>query len=318
MAGQKRKFTEPISGSPGVTSASPAPPKSSVGLEQQPPDIIDRGLITMSEATALFTRYVEDMVPHLPAVVFPEGTTATEVRKTKPILFLAVIAAASSETPKLQRQLVKEIMQIFADHIIISGKKSLELVQSILVSVIWYYPPEHFEELKFYQFVHLAAVMSIDLGLGRRKYNPKSRLVPYTWRDHPFRKQPLPDPTSIEARRTWLAVYFLSSNVSMALHRPNLIRWQSFMTECMDILESSPDAAPTDRYLCHLVWTHRLAEDVGIQFSMDDPSVFINVSEQKVQYALRGFERDLSKYSESIPKSDKRRTLVSIPTGLSC
>ncbi|KAI1659808.1 hypothetical protein F4813DRAFT_325438 [Daldinia decipiens] len=310
MAGQKRKFTESVSGPPGVASASPAAPKPSVGSEQQPPDIIDRGLITMSEAAALFTRYMEDMVPHLPAVVFSEGTTATEVRKTKPILFLAVIAAASSETPKLQRQLVKEIMQIFADHIIISGKKSLELVQSILVSVIWYYPPEHFEELKFYQFVHLAAVMSIDIGLGRRQYNPKSRLIPYTWRDHPFRKQPLPDPTSIEARRTWLAVYFLSSNVSMALHRPNLIRWQSFMTECMDILESSPDAAPTDRYLCHLVWTHRLAEDVGIQFSMDDPSVFVNVSEQKVQYALRGFERDLSKYSESIPRSDKRPSLV--------
>ncbi|KAI0889755.1 uncharacterized protein GGS22DRAFT_3696 [Annulohypoxylon maeteangense] len=309
MAGQKRKFTESNEGSPDVASASPVPPKSSTGPESEP-DVIDRGIITMSEAAAFFDRFTEDMVPHLPAVVFPEGTTAIEVRKTKPILFLAIMAAASSEIPKLQRQLVREIMQIFADQIIITGRKSLELIQSLLVSVIWYYPPEHFEELKFYQFVHLAAVMSIDIGLGRKKHNPKTRLVPYTWRDHPFRKQPLPDPMSVEARRTWLAVYFLASNVSMALHRPNLIRWQPFMTECMDILESSPQAAPTDRYLCHLVWTHRLAEDVGIQFSMDDPSVFVNVSEQKVQYALRGFERDLAKYSESIPKAEKRPSLI--------
>ncbi|KAI1414754.1 hypothetical protein F5Y13DRAFT_187949 [Hypoxylon sp. FL1857] len=309
MAGQKRKFTESTEGSPVGANASPTPAKASATPEQQP-DVIDRGIITMSEAAAFFARYTEDMVPHLPAVVFPEGTTAIEIRKTKPILFLAIVAAASSEIPKLQRQLVREIMQIFADQIIISGRKSLELVQALLVSVIWYYPPEHFEELKFYQFVHLAAVMSIDIGLGRRLHNPKSRLVPYTWREHPFRKQPLPDPSSIEARRTWLAVYFLASNVSMALHRPNLIRWQAFMTECMDILESSPQAAPTDRYLCHLVWTHRLAEDVGIQFSMDDPTVFVNVSEQKVQYALRGFERDLAKYSESIPKEEKRPSLV--------
>ncbi|KAI1461852.1 hypothetical protein F4805DRAFT_411181 [Annulohypoxylon moriforme] len=309
MAGQKRKFTESTEGSPVVASASPVPPKSSAGPESEP-DVIDRGIITMSEAAAFFTRFTEDMVPHLPAVVFPEGTTAIEVRKTKPILFLAIMAAASSEVPKLQRQLVREIMQIFADQIIITGRKSLELIQSLLVSVIWYYPPEHFEELKFYQFVHLAAVMSIDIGLGRKKHNPKTRLVPYTWRDHPFRKQPLPDPMSVEARRTWLAVYFLASNVSMALHRPNLIRWQPFMTECMDILESSPQAAPTDKYLCHLVWTHRLAEDVGIQFSMDDPSVFVNVSEQKVQYALRGFERDLAKYSDSIPKDEKRPSLL--------
>ncbi|OTA64780.1 hypothetical protein K449DRAFT_327598 [Hypoxylon sp. EC38] len=309
MAGQKRKFTESTEGSPVRATASPAPAKASATPEQQP-DVIDRGIINMSEAAAFFTRYTEDMVPHLPAVVFPEGTTAAEIRKTKPILFLAIMAAASSEIPKLQRQLVREIMQIFADQIIISGRKSLELIQALLISVIWYYPPEHFEELKFYQFVHLAAVMSIDIGLGRKQHNPKSRLVPYTWREHPFRKQPLPDPTSIEARRTWLAVYFLASNVSMALHRPNLIRWQAFMTECMDILESSPQAAPTDRYLCHLVWTHRLAEDVGIQFSMDDPTVFVNVSEQKVQYALRGFERDLAKYSESIPKEEKRPSLI--------
>ncbi|KAI1383426.1 uncharacterized protein F4822DRAFT_77444 [Hypoxylon trugodes] len=306
MAGQKRKFTEPADGSPGISSAVP---KASAGVEQQP-DIIDRGVITMSEAAEFFARYTDDMVPHLPAVVFPEGTTAADVRKTKPILFLAIMAAASSEIPKLQRQLVKEILQIFADAIIITGRKSLELIQSLLVSVIWYYPPEHFEELKFYQFIHLAAVMSIDIGLGRKTHNPKTRLVPYTWRDHPFRKQPLPDPMSLEARRTWLTVYFLASNVSMALHRPNLIRWQPFMTECMDILESSPEAAPTDRYLCHLVWTHRLAEDVGIQFSMDDPTVFVNISEQKVQYALRGFERDLAKYSESIPKAEKRASLL--------
>ncbi|KAI1382410.1 hypothetical protein F4677DRAFT_401856 [Hypoxylon crocopeplum] len=309
MAGQKRKFTESMDESPDITSASPAPSKPGAVSDQQP-DIIDRGVITMSEAAAFFVRYTEDMAPHLPAVVFPTGTTAAEIRKTKPILFLSIMAAASSEVPKLQRQLVREIMQIFADSIIISGRKSLELVQALLVSVIWYYPPEHFEELKFYQFVHLAAVMSIDIGLGRRKHNPKTRLVPYTWRDHPFRKQPLPDPTTVESRRTWLAVYFLASNVSMALHRPNLLRWQAFMTECMDILESSPQAAPTDRYLCHLVWTHRLAEEVGIQFSMDDPGVFVNVSEQKVQYALRGFERDLAKYSESIPQSEKRPSLL--------
>ncbi|KAI1143274.1 hypothetical protein F5Y05DRAFT_368083 [Hypoxylon sp. FL0543] len=309
VAGQKRKFTESPEGASLGANTSPTQVKANIAPEQQP-DVIDRGIITMSEAAAFFTRYTEDMVPHLPAVVFPEGTTAKEIRKTKPILFLAIMAAASSEIPKLQRQLVREIMQIFADHIIISGRKSLELVQALLVSVIWYYPPEHFEELKFYQFIHLAAVMSIDLGLGKRQHNPKSRLVPYTWREHPLRSQPLPDPISIEARRTWLAVYFLASNVAMALHRPNLIRWQAFMTECMDILESSPQAAPTDRYLCHLVWTHRLAEDVGVQFSMDDPSTFVNVSEQKVQYALRGFERDLAKYSESIPKEEKRPSLI--------
>ncbi|KAI1335938.1 hypothetical protein F5Y15DRAFT_396268 [Xylariaceae sp. FL0016] len=309
MAGQKRKMTETRESSSEDTKERSVSQPTSLG-RQQHSDMIDRGILTPEDANVLFQRYTERMAIHLPAVVFPRGTTFMEVRKSKPILFLSIMAVASSESPTIQRQLIKELMQIFAEKIIIIGEKSLEMVQAILVSVIWYFPPEHFEELKFYQMVHLAAVMSIDIGLGRKKNNPKSRLIPYTWRDHPFRKQPLPDPTTVEARRTWLASYFLASNVAMALHRPNLIRWQAFMTECMDILESSPEAAPTDRYLCHLVWTHRLAEEVGIQFSMDDPSVFVNITEQKVQYALRGFERDLAKYSDGIPKEDKQPSLI--------
>ncbi|KAI1498339.1 hypothetical protein F5X99DRAFT_326877 [Biscogniauxia marginata] len=308
VAGQKRKFNETRETSTeGVQdSAAPYLPAQSY-LDS---DIISRGIICLDEAARLFQRYTDQMAPHLPAVVFPRGTTVSDLRKSKPVLFLAVMAVASSENPSLQRQLVRDLVRIVADKVMITGEKSLELVQTLQISVIWYFPPEHFEELKFYTFVHLAAVMAIDIGLGRKKNNPKSRLIPYTWRDHPFRKQPLPDPTTIESRRAWLASYFLASNVAMALHRPNLIRWQAFMTECMDILESSPDAAPTDRYFCHLVWTHRLAEEVGIQFSMDDPTVFVNITEQKVQYALRGFERDLAKYTDSIPKEDKRPSLI--------
>ncbi|KAI1110497.1 hypothetical protein F5Y14DRAFT_359340 [Nemania sp. NC0429] len=317
MTGQKRKFAEARSPPLDGPKDMPEPLMSSAGgrhstsAPRQPrPDVVDQGIITIDEASILFQRYTNRMATHLPAVVFPPGTTAAEIRKTRPILFLAVVSVASSESPLTQRKLVRELMEIFADNIIVHGQKSLELVQSILISVIWYFPPEHFEELQFYQLVHLAAVMAIDIGLGRRKNSPKSRLIPYTWRDHPLRKQPLPDPATIESRRTWLAAYFLASNVAMALHRPNLIRWQSFMTECMDILESSPEAAPGDRYLCHLVWTHRLAEEVGIQFSMDDPSIFVNITEQKVQYALRGFERDLARYSENIPKEDKQPSLL--------
>ncbi|KAK5635824.1 hypothetical protein RRF57_011536 [Xylaria bambusicola] len=309
-AAQKRKF-DATKDLESDEQKDPGARRTLASGEEQPwSDIVDRGIITLDEMATLFKRYTDRMAIHLPAVVFPPGTTAAEIRITRPILFLSIMSVASSETPNMQRQLVKELMQIFADKIIMRGHKSLELVQAIIISVVWYFPPEHFEELKFYQMVHLAAVMALDMGLGRRKNSPKSSLIPYTWRDHPFRKHPLPDSSSIESRRTWLAVYFLASNVAMALHRPNLIRWQSFMTECMDILESSPEAAPSDKYLCHLVWTHRLAEEVGIQFSMDDPSVFINITEQKVQYALRGFERDLVRYSDSIPAEDKQPSLL--------
>jgi hypothetical protein len=306
IAGQKRKFTEARDTTSGDVRDAPAPPST---LDPEYSDIIDRGVIDMQKAAELFHRYNEHMVQHLPAVVFRDGTAVAELRQTMPILFLAVMAASSSETPDLQRQLVRELMQIFAEEIIITGEKSLELVQALHVAVIWYWPPDRLEELKFYQLLHIAAVMAIDIGLGRKNQGRGAfkRHLPHPWRDHSSKKHRLADPTSMEGRRTWLTCYFLATNAAMVLHRPNLVRWTPFMTECMDILESSPEAAPTDRYLCHLVWMHRLAEDVGIQFSMDDPTATINLADARIQYALRGFERDLEKYSGSISADMQRR-----------
>ncbi|KXJ85991.1 hypothetical protein Micbo1qcDRAFT_237241 [Microdochium bolleyi] len=313
---QKRKFSDEPSNRPASTGLpdhrlAPGPPQRPPrDPNQQVADVVDRGILSMDQATELFARYTDHMAQHLPIVIFPPDMTAQHVRKSTPHLFLAILAAAASELSQIQRILVKELTQLIADKVVVIGEKSMELVQAILVGVIWYFPPEHFEELKFYQFVHLAGVMAIDIGLGKRKANAKSRLIPYTWRDHPFRKSPLPDPTSIESRRTWLGCYFLAANVSMALHRPNLIRWSSFMQECLDVLTTSPDAAPTDKNLCHLVWTHRLAEEIGVQFSMDDPSIHVDVSEAKVQHALKGFERDIVRYRDSIPAEEKRPSLI--------
>ena len=79
------------------------------------------------------------------------------------------------------------------------------------------------------------------------------------------------------------------------------------MTECVEVLETSPDAAPTDKYLCHLVWTHRMGEEIGIQFSMDDPATTVNILDARTQYALRVLERDLDRYRDSVPKEMMQR-----------
>ncbi|KAL6911117.1 hypothetical protein GGI43DRAFT_379049 [Trichoderma evansii] len=301
MAGQKRKATDRDSVSEDPKS-SMTPSVSWSGFSRPTEgDIVDRGLISMEQAAGLFNKYKEHMVRHLPAVVFPHSATVMDLRKTKPTLFLAIMAAATGENHSLQRVLQKELMQLFAEKVIVTGEKNLELVQAIHVAVIWYWPPEHFEELKFYQLIHIAAVMAIDIGLGRK--NTSKRGPP------PFRRNPPPDSSSIECRRTWLTCFFLALNTSMSLHRPNLIRWTPFMTESLEILESSPDAAPTDKYFSHLVWTHRLAEEVGEQFSLDDPSTLVNITDARTQYALRALERDLDKYIASVSKNMMQPTL---------
>ncbi|KND90123.1 Transcriptional regulator WAR1 [Tolypocladium ophioglossoides CBS 100239] len=312
-AGQKRKASDHLEGSgedsrlspASASTAWPAPapvPRSTEG------DIVDRGLVTTEKAAELFSRYKEHMIRHLPAVIFPPSMSVVELRRTKPYLFLAVMAAASSEMSGLQRVLHKELMQLFAHKVVVAGEKNLELVQALHVAVIWYWPPEHFEELKFYQLVHMAAVMALDIGLGKKAPSRRG-IPPFSWREHQFKRQPQPDPASIECRRTWLTCHFLAANTSMSLHRPNLIRWTPFMTESLELLESSPDAAPTDKYLCHLVWTHRMGEEIGVQFSMDDPATPVNILDPRTQYALRSLERDLEKYRDAVSRELMQPTL---------
>lgn len=328
MAGQKRKFAEtrdtyarPAGISSDLrTSNDNGPGKQIIqsengnqaktakpNLTHEYADVIDRGIITAETATDMFRCYVEQMAPHMPVVVFPPGTTASDVRKSKPTLFLAILSASSgSKYPEVQRMLTKEVMSIYADRIICNGEKTLELIQALHISTLWYWPPEHFEELKFYQLIHIAAVMAIDIGIGKKTKPQKSRNAGL-WRDHPWRRTPYPDPELIETRRAWLGCYFLCCNASMGLRRPNMIRWNSYMSECVEILETSPDAFDSDKFLTQWVRSQRIAEEVGTQFSMDDPTANVSITDPKVQYALKGFERDLERWRSQIPSSVRCR-----------
>lgn len=321
VAGQKRKHAEIFSNasdSPvsGVTrkSVDGSNAQQSLGFlmdrgmkpasMHEYSDVVDRGLVTADMAAKMFDCYVEQMAPHMPAVVFKAGTTSAEVRKTKPTLFLAILAASSgSNFPDIQKQLTKEVMSIYADRIICNGEKTLELIQALQISSLWYYPPEHFEELKFYQLIHMAAVMAIDIGMGKRSKTKG----PGLWRDNPWRRTPYPDATSIETRRAWLGCYFLCCNAAMGLRRPNLIRWAPFMEDCVEILETSPDAAPTDRALCSWVRVQHIAEEIGITFKMDDPTAKVTIADATVQYALKGFENNLKQWSSQVPLEAQSR-----------
>ncbi|CZR62804.1 related to cercosporin resistance protein [Phialocephala subalpina] len=264
-------------------------------------DVIDRGLITVDMATKMFNCYVDQLAPHMPAVIFPPNATAADVRTTKPTLFLAILSASSGiNYPELQPTLTREVMSIYADRIILHGENALELVQALIISTLWYWPPEHFEEIGYYQLVHIAAVMAIDIGMGKKSNTSKFKNVGLR-RDYPWRRTTHPDPEAIVARRAWLACYFLCCNASMGLCRPNLIRWTSFMADCIDVLEHSPEAASSDKAFCQWIRIQYIAEDIGTQFSMNDPVARVSIADSMVQYILKGCERDLEKWSSQIP-----------------
>jgi len=132
-------------------------------------DVIDRGLLSLDLAEQLFKAYNEWFVPHYPCVVFPPDCSIHQVRQDRPIIFLACLSvAAGMMAPDLHSTLSAEIIQVFANRVMLSNEKSLDLVQAFLVTSVWYFPPDSWGMLKFYEYVHMAASMGLDLGLNTR------------------------------------------------------------------------------------------------------------------------------------------------------
>lgn len=169
-------------------------------------DVIDRGLIDIKTAFKCFDRYNVEMTKQLPIVVFPPDTKASEIRETKPILFLAILGVGSGTIlPDLQPKLISEATRILADRIVYSGEKSMELVQTIQVLTVHYQPPEKYEELNFNQLIHIAAVMALDIGMGKR-----SKKTPFPiWKGYMDKNKAMPDPSLAETRRCWLGCYYM-------------------------------------------------------------------------------------------------------------
>ncbi|KAF2852513.1 hypothetical protein T440DRAFT_392138 [Plenodomus tracheiphilus IPT5] len=259
-----------------------------------PPDIAER----------VFVRYVNEICPHFPAVPFPPGTTAREIREQKPLLFLSILAGSSHGSAEqlvsqeAQRELTKVLKDQLADIIWRNGEKSIEIVQALQIAVLWYRPPLHFEQHNFYMMVNCAAVMALDLGLGRKATPNVMKLSV-----GPFRRYH-PNSSSIEARRTFLVCYYLCMSITMVLRRPILLRWTKYMDESVKILQTSPDALPSDKLLCQQVKMAHIGEKISVQFCMDDPSIEVAISEPKVIYALKIFENELEQLRDENSKME--------------
>lgn len=89
-------------------------------------------------------------------------------------------------------------------------------------------------------------------------------------------------------------------SAAMGSRRLNLIRWTAYMDECLHDLETSEEALPSDKTLCQWVKLQRLADEIGTQISADGVS-HGEISDPKVQYALKGFERQMGDWKKQKP-----------------
>lgn len=102
----------------------------------------------------------------------------------------------------------------------------------------------------------------------------------------------------------------------MSLRRPLLIRWSPYADECVEILTSSPDSLPSDRYLCHLVRGQHITEDIGLKFSMDDPASQVSLTDSETQFHLKTFEHQLAEWRDTAGIEMLKKPIVQHTLGI--
>lgn len=102
----------------------------------------------------------------------------------------------------------------------------------------------------------------------------------------------------------------------MSLRRPLLVRWSAYAEECVEILNTASDALPSDKSLCHLVHAQHMAEDIGLEFSMDDPLSQLTLTDQKTQYHLKAFERRLKEWHDAATPEMLKKPIVQHTEGI--
>lgn len=137
-------------------------------------DVIDRRLLSMETAAELFEAFKVHFASKNHSLIFPNDYTVLQLRREMPVLFLAILATSSGMMrPDLHSTLNTEVIRKYANLLWIGGENSVHLVQAMSITAAWYLPIGEWAGLKFYEYVHFASTMAMDIGLG--ECEPKSR-----------------------------------------------------------------------------------------------------------------------------------------------
>lgn len=93
--------------------------------------------IPLDEADSVLRNYVADMLPQFPFVPLPTSN-ANSLYKDKPLLLKTIMWICRPPDADTSAAFERWFRQHIAHRIVVSGEKSLEILQAILVLLAWY------------------------------------------------------------------------------------------------------------------------------------------------------------------------------------
>lgn len=263
---------------------------------------LDRIMSVETQARILH-KYNSEIFPHFPAVPVPMNTSLETLRSTKPWLLQAIIYAASTSLnliPSEDRdKIAKLLMHDEAASTIAASPKSLELVQALQITCLWYWLPKHHKHIASFQLLDLATEIALSIGIG----GPAAFSVP------PLRAEG-EDVEAAGTWRAWLMCYMLSAIMSTFTRQSNPPVWTQHHEQNLSMLEYSPKTITSDRLLAQYVRAEQLCQQIAAQLALNDLSIARDVSEPVMQANMQRLQNRIMDWQTAIPANLRIPSLI--------
>ena len=248
--------------------------------------------IPPSRQQQLLYFYANNAGKEWPVVRLPPNVH--DVRARYPVLLLSVLVYSVTHQTQgtdmeVHDELVRGTMQILGNELIGRGTRSLELVQALLVASFWNKTTRKGQQGSCYQLIQLATDMAIDLGIAGPSLIP-SPVAYFSMHE---------DPTSIEARRTWLACYVALSTSSISTRRSIAVPWNDYHQESLRDLETRGDSL--DTLLCQIVRITRLIDEISSNLCLCQSALFADVNDYSTHAVVETLRAKVDAWAAQIP-----------------
>ncbi|PWY93037.1 hypothetical protein BO94DRAFT_511950 [Aspergillus sclerotioniger CBS 115572] len=254
-------------------------PPTSSGLEGHP-SIVDRGLLSEAEAERLLTTFQLHFLPKFPFVLLAHGETAARLKDREPFLFLCIVAATMESSHPLRRTVSEEIMKHVTLRVVERSERNLELLRGLLVYSAWYsYPAERCHP-RLLLLIQFCVSIMYDLGLHR-----KTGL-------------------GSDEQRALLGAYWLSVGLNGTLGRPNVMKHDGRINECVASLASTQYLS--DRWIAPFIYLQLFLATIDEAYASIQASggrVLVQVTRGSLQREFDGVKARVEKDLTNCPLS---------------
>ena len=222
-------------------------------------DISSLRALSIGEAEQSLATF-RSMTFHFPIVFLPEGASCIDCIHQKPFVMLAIFVASSSADERLQAASDLTFRNILARKVIVEGKRSLELLQGVLIYLAWHHHYLRHETQQIYQYLQLAIGMVVDLGLNNFK---SKRRPPTSSSDSSpsLAKSPTAEATA-EEERALLGCYSLSCGLAvLGFDKPQNLAYTDHLRRCGEHLAEHGQYG-TDRDWLPTIELLHIAEEI--------------------------------------------------------